>query len=81
MCANCVQIQISDNKKTALDIKCRVISVIRTASYWWRKMDSNHRSRKTTDLQSALFGHSGTPPCKQYLKWRPARDSNPRPPA
>ena len=25
-------------------------------------MDSNHRSRKTADLQSAPFGHSGTHP-------------------
>jgi hypothetical protein len=25
-------------------------------------MDSNHRKRKLADLQSAPFGHSGTPP-------------------
>ena len=25
-------------------------------------MDSDHRSYKATDLQSAPFGHSGTPP-------------------
>ena len=29
----------------------------------WVVMDSNHRSRKTTDLQSAPFGHSGNHPC------------------
>ena len=29
-------------------------------------MDSNHRSRKTTDLQSVPFGRSGTPP--RYTK-------------
>ena len=28
----------------------------------WVRMDSNHRSRKTADLQSAPFGHSGTHP-------------------
>ena len=28
----------------------------------WRGMDSNHRSASTADLQSAPFGHSGTPP-------------------
>ena len=28
----------------------------------WVKMDSNHRSRKTADLQSAPFGHSGIHP-------------------
>ena len=30
--------------------------------YVWVKMDSNHRSRKTADLQSAPFGHSGIHP-------------------
>ena len=29
---------------------------------WWVVMDSNHRSRKTADLQSAPFGHSGNYP-------------------
>ena len=29
---------------------------------WWGRMDSNHRKRKLADLQSAPFGHSGTPP-------------------
>ena len=29
---------------------------------WWVLMDSNHRSRKTADLQSAPFGHSGKHP-------------------
>ena len=28
----------------------------------WVRMDSNHRSRETADLQSAPFGHSGTHP-------------------
>ena len=28
----------------------------------WVKMDSNHRSRETADLQSAPFGHSGIHP-------------------
>ena len=32
----------------------------------WAKMDSNHRSRKTADLQSAPFGHSGI--CPTYLQ-------------
>jgi hypothetical protein len=30
----------------------------------WRVVDSNHRSRKTADLQSAPFGHSGNSPQK-----------------
>ena len=36
----------------------------------WAKMDSNHRSRKTADLQSAPFGHSGICPFafENYLK-------------
>ena len=29
---------------------------------WWRGTDSNHRRYKPADLQSAPFGHSGTPP-------------------
>ena len=28
-------------------------------------MDSNHRRRKPTDLQSAPFSHSGTPPSRE----------------
>ena len=31
-------------------------------------MDSNHRSRKTADLQSAPFGHSGICPCHYFRK-------------
>ena len=35
----------------------------------WAKMDSNHRSRKTADLQSAPFGHSGICPYRlSFLK-------------
>ncbi len=29
---------------------------------WWWRLDSNQRRRKPTDLQSAPFSHSGTPP-------------------
>ena len=29
---------------------------------WWRGLDSNQCRRKPTDLQSAPFSHSGTPP-------------------
>ncbi len=31
-------------------------------AFWWRRLDSNQRRRKPTDLQSAPFSHSGTPP-------------------
>ena len=31
----------------------------------WAVMDSNHRSRKTAELQSAPFGHSGNCPLPQ----------------
>ena len=41
---------------------------------WWGEMDSNHRSRSTTDLQSAPFGHSGISP---FWSWW--TESNPRP--
>lgn len=33
-----------------------------TSAFWWRRLDSNQRRRKPTDLQSAPFSHSGTPP-------------------
>lgn len=29
---------------------------------WWAGMDSNHRTRMRTDLQSAAFSHSATYP-------------------
>ena len=29
---------------------------------WWAVMDSNHRRRKSTELQSVPFGHSGNCP-------------------
>ena len=44
-----------NTKKNVPDSKIRHI-------IWWGMMDSDHRSRKTTDLQSAPFGHSGNPP-------------------
>ena len=34
---------------------------------WWRRLDSNQRRRKPTDLQSAPFNHSGTPPAKPLI--------------
>ena len=34
---------------------------------WWRRLDSNQRRRKPTDLQSAPFSHSGTPPRNSQL--------------
>ena len=37
------------------------------SAYWWAEMDSNHRSRKTADLQSAPFGHSGIRPYDEEL--------------
>ena len=33
----------------------------------WAVMDSNHRSRKTAELQSAPFGHSGNCPKPQLI--------------
>jgi hypothetical protein len=29
---------------------------------WWRGVDSNHRTRKRADLQSAAINHSATSP-------------------
>ena len=36
--------------------------LFQTYCFWWERMDSDHRSYKATDLQSAPFGHSGTLP-------------------
>ncbi len=33
-----------------------------TPESWWRGTDSNHRTRKRADLQSAAFNHSATHP-------------------
>lgn len=33
-----------------------------TQGLWWEMVDSDHRSYKATDLQSAPFGHSGNLP-------------------
>ena len=44
---------------SVMDKKSR-IKIIRL--FWWGGVDSNHRSRRTTDLQSVPFGHSGTSP-------------------
>src|ERR1700678_880130 len=38
---------------------------ITTSAFWWRRLDSNQRRRKPTDLQSAPFSHSGTPPRRE----------------
>ncbi len=38
-------------------------------------MDSNHRSCEATDLQSAPFGHSGTPPDR--WSWRTESNHQP----
>ena len=35
---------------------------------WWRGMDSNHRRRKSTDLQSVAFDRSATPPLKSRAR-------------
>ena len=38
-----------------------------TLFLWWAGMDSNHRTRMRTDLQSAAFSHSATYPSKMLL--------------
>ena len=48
---------------TSLTHNYKLIQYISTpTNYWWGGMDSNQRKRKLTDLQSAPFSHSGTPP-------------------
>ncbi len=43
-------------------IKATVAAFLLLHFAWWRRLDSNQRRRKPTDLQSAPFSHSGTPP-------------------
>lgn len=52
--------------------------LIRGLLKWWARVDSNHRSLATADLQSAPFSHSGTYP---YLIFKIClwRDLNPWP--
>jgi hypothetical protein len=38
------------------------VGSVSSTSEWWRGKDSNLRRRLPADLQSAPFGHSGTPP-------------------
>ena len=38
------------------------LSLMASFYFWWEGMDSNHRNRLITDLQSAPFGRSGTLP-------------------
>ena len=55
--------------------------------YMWAVMDSNHRRRKSAELQSAPFGHSGNCPKYFFLKQKSTlafllsllSDSNQRP--
>ena len=48
---------------------------------WWARVDSNRRRRKSTDLQSAAFGHFATRPSNFFAeKWWMLRGSNPWPP-
>ena len=66
--ANCLTIRIlsksgrrgSNPRPSAW--KANALSTELLPQFLWAKMDSNHRSRKTADLQSAPFGHSGICP-------------------
>jgi hypothetical protein len=57
--------------------------VVSVSERWWRRLDSNQRRRKPTDLQSAPFSHSGTPPqhrARYYDTKRTLASSPPAPP-
>ena len=43
-------------------VPSRGLHTLEFVPLWWRRLDSNQRRRKPTDLQSAPFSHSGTPP-------------------
>ena len=42
-------------------------------------MDSNHRTRKGADLQSAAFGHFAKPPRREIIHGAAREDLNPQP--
>ena len=81
--------------KKPLQRKCKVKVAVSNKNspenfsgrFWWERMDSDHRSWKATDLQSAPFGHSGTLPywaSKNKPPWAAEKwwvwlDSNQRP--
>ena len=44
-----------------------------TISVWWGKKDSNLRSHKTADLQSAPFATRDTPPLNSIKAYSPER--------
>ena len=53
---------LSYTRSGNIPLRVSLPASIADAVRWWRGMDSNHRRRKPTDLQSAPFSHSGTPP-------------------
>ena len=60
----------TDNLLITSQLLCQLshtsISIFCFYKWWWKK-DSNLRSRPTTDLQSAPFGHSGIPPLMELM--------------
>ena len=48
--------------RTFLCVDAGTASSNSSTKNWWRGLDSNQCRRKPTDLQSAPFSHSGTPP-------------------
>ena len=54
--------RIASTARIARFAKMTLVAVFNTTYHWWRGLDSNQCRRKPTDLQSAPFSHSGTPP-------------------
>ena len=47
-----------NKQKSTLISQSAFVVIHSEITLWWEEMDSNHRSRKTTDLQSVAFGRS-----------------------
>ena len=53
-----------------LNMMSQALSPVVTSSHclrWWRRLDSNQRRRKPTDLQSAPFSRSGISPRTEHF--------------
>src|SRR3954468_12439579 len=71
-----IQRRTSSSTKTALQL---FSPGQRSLKRWWRRLDSNQRRRKPTDLQSAPFSHSGTPPANLEIYHGLTRRADTRP--
>ena len=56
------ELKLSRTRLAVTDLNLAAPGVARKGEAWWGKKDSNLRSHKTADLQSAPFATRDTPP-------------------